>query len=336
MNRLTNIKILYTLKYTIIFFLCLIISCTKKISKEVTPFYIKISGPMADRKQEISGMDWYKDNLFLLPENLNGYVFLIKKAEIDSRINKTDTSTITPKKIKFNTPDYKNSIPGFDSFEAIAFRGYEVYIAIEIRFPDSMGCLLARGHIDEETLEITIPEQTLTPLEVPTFVDNMSYESLVIKNNKVYALFEANGDSLIKNPFVLSVNVSGNEIKKHPTTSINYRIADATRIDQDNRFWAINYFFPGDKKTLKPSKDLLISKYGEGPTHSRSERVERLVEYKINNNRIVLTDNPHIELELEGEKTSRKWEALARYENKGFLIATDKYPTTILAYIPLD
>ena len=87
---------------------------------------------------------------------------------------------------------------------------------------------------------------------------------------------------------------------------------------------------------MKPSKDLLISKYGEGPTHSRSERVERLVEYKINNNRIVLTDNPHIELELEGEKTSRKWEALARYENKGFLIATDKYPTTILAYIPLD
>ena len=311
-------------------------SCTKKMSKEVTPFYIKISGPMADRKQEISGMDWYKDNLFLLPENLNGYVFLIKKAEIDSRINKTDTSTITPKKIKFNTPDYKNSIPGFDSFEAIAFRGYEVYIAIEIRFPDSMGCLLARGHIDEETLEITIPEQTFTPLEVPTFVDNMSYESLVIKNNRVYALFEANGDSLIKNPSVLSVNVSGNEIKKHPTTSINYRIADATRIDQDNRFWAINYFFPGDKKTLKPSKDLLISKYGEGPTHSRSERVERLVEYKINNNRIVLTDNPHIELELEGEKTSRKWEALARYENKGFLIATDKYPTTILAYIPLD
>ena len=77
-------------------------SCTKKMSKEVTPFYIKISGPMADRKQEISGMDWYKDNLFLLPENFNGYVFLIKKAEIDSRINKTDTSTITPKKIKFN------------------------------------------------------------------------------------------------------------------------------------------------------------------------------------------------------------------------------------------
>ena len=61
---------------------------------------------MADRKQEISGMDWYKDNLFLLPENLNGYVFLIKKSELDSRINKTDTSAITPQKIKNTTPSF--------------------------------------------------------------------------------------------------------------------------------------------------------------------------------------------------------------------------------------
>ena len=336
MKRERNIRGLNILNCIIIFFICMIISCGERMSKEVTPFYIKISGPMADKKQEISGMDWYENNLFLLPENLNGYVFLINKSDLDSRINKTDTSAITPQKIKFNTPDYKKILPGFDSFEAIAFRGYEVYISIEIRFKDDMGCVLARGHIDEETLEITIPEQTLIPFEVPTFVDNMSYESLVIKKNRVYALFEANGDSLIENPYVLSVNVSGKNIKKHPTSSINYRIADATRIDQYNRFWAINYHYPGDKQTLKPSKDLMISKYGEGPTHSKSERVERLVEYKINKNRVVLTGNPHIELELEGEKISRKWEALARYGNKGFLIATDKYPTTILAYVPLD
>ena len=61
-----------------------------------------------------------------------------------------------------------------------------------------MGCLIARGHIDEETLEITIPEQNLIPFEVPRFVDNMSYESLVIRDDRVYALFEAYGDSLIK------------------------------------------------------------------------------------------------------------------------------------------
>ena len=318
--------------------LIIITGCGKKHSKEIKPIYIPIGGDVVNSSQEISGMDWYKDNLFLLPENLNGYVFCINKHILDLKINNNDTSKIIPKKIKFNTPDYKKIIPGFDSFESIAFRGYEVYITIEIKFPDSMSCVLVRGHIDEKSLEITIPEQTFTTLDVPTYVDNLSYESLVIKNEKVYALFEANGDSIISESYAVSVTVPGNKVNKHPITNINYRITDATKIDKNDRFWAINYFFPRDKKDLKPSKDLLIKKYGQGPTHSLSERVERLVEYKIKNDRIVLTNNPHIEIKLEGEKISRKWEALARYDNKGFLIATDKYPkpNTILAYIPYD
>ena len=291
---------------------------------------------MKDSDEEISGMDWYNDNLIILPENLNGYAFATKKSDLDLRINNSDTSAIKPKKINFNTPNYKKLIPGFDSFEAIAFRGYEVYLTIEIKFPDSMSCLIARGHIDAQTLDITIPEQNLTQINVPTYVDNMSYESLVVDKDRVIALFEANGDSLIKNPYAISINSSGNDIFKYQTSSINYRIADATRVDKNNRFWAINYFFPGDRETLKPGDDILASKYGEGLTHSKSERVERLVEYKIHNKKVLITNNPPIEIKLEGEKTSRKWEAIARYENKGFILATDKYPKpyTLLAYVP--
>ena len=324
--------------YLISFYtLLIIIGCGKKHSKEIKPIYIPIGGDIANSSQEISGMDWYKDNLFLLPENLNGYVFCINKQLLDLKINNNDTTKIIPKKIKFNTPNYKQIIPGFDSFESIAFRGYEVYITIEIKFPDSMSCVLVRGHIDEKSLEITIPEQTLTTLDVPTYVDNLSYETLVIKDDQIYALFETYGSNLIPKPYAFSVGISGNEIKKYPISNINYRITDATKIDQYNKFWVINYFFPRDKKSLNPSdNDILVKKYGQGPTHSVSDRVERIVEYKINNNNIVLTNSPHIEIELDGEKISRNWEALARYENKGFLIATDKYPkpNTILAYIP--
>jgi hypothetical protein len=299
---------------------------------------LKIDGPMKNSDEEISGMDWYYDNLILLPENLNGYAFAIKKTEIDSRIDKSDTTAIKPQKIKFNTPNYKNTIPGFDSFEAIAFRGYEVYVTIEIKFDDSMSCLLARGHIDNRSLEITIPEQTLTTLDVPSYVDNMSFESLILNKDRIIALFEANGDSLVDNPYALSINLSGKDINKHKMSSINYRIADATKVDDKNRFWAINYFFPGDKKTLKPSTDILSARYGNGLTHSLSRRVERLIEYKIENNKVVLTKSPPIEIKLEGKKTSRKWEAIARYENKGFLLATDKYPKpyTLFAYIPFN
>ena len=324
------------LNILILFSLLIAISCSFKRTQEKTPIMLKISGPMKNSDEEISGMDWYNDNLIILPENLNGYAFAIKKSDLDLRINNRDTSAIKPKKINFNTPNYKKLIPGFDSFEAIAFRGYEVYLTIEIKFPDSMSCLIARGHIDAQTLDITIPEQNLTQINVPTYVDNMSYESLVVDKDRVIALFEANGDSLIKNPYAISINSSGNDIFKYQTSSVNYRIADATRVDKNNRFWAINYFFPRERGVLKPGDDILASKYGEGLTHSKSERVERLIEYKIHNKKVLITNNPPIEIKLEGEKISRKWEAIARYEDKGFLLATDKYPKphTLLAYLP--
>ena len=318
------------------FALLIATSCSLEQTKESTPIMLKIGGPMKNSNEEISGMDWYNNTLILLPENLNGYAFAIKKADLDSRIINGDTSTINPKKINLNTPNYKKLIPGFDSFEAIAFRGYEVYLTIEIRFPDSMSCLLARGHIDAQTLDITIPEQNLTKIDVPAFVDNMSYESLVIDKDRITALFEANGDSLIKDPYAISINSAGNDIFKYKTSSINYRIADATRVDDNNCFWAINYFFPGEREILKPGNDILSSKYGKGLSHSKSERVERLVEYKIHNKKVLLTNTPPIEIKLEGDKTSRKWEAIAKYEDKGFLLATDKYPKpyTLFAYLP--
>jgi len=324
------------MKISLLFLIALMLSCSTEQTVERTPTLLKIGGPIKNSDEEVSGMDWYNDNLILLPENLNGYVYAIKKAELDSRINGNDTTTIFPEQIKLNTPNYKELVPGFDSFEAIAFRGYEVYLTIEIKFADSMSCLLARGHIDEKTLEITVPEQNLTVMDVPTYVDNMSYESLVIDEDRVIALFEANGDSLIRAPYALSINSSGNDIIKHPLSSINYRIADATRIDKNNRFWVINYFFPGDRKALKPGNDILASKYGKGPSHSNSNRVERLVEYEIKNEQVLLTKSAPIEIELEGKKVSRKWEALARYGNEGFLIATDKYPKphTLLAFLP--
>ena len=324
------------LNILILFSLLIAISCSVERTQEKTPIMLKITGSMKNSDEEISGMDWYNDNLILLPENLNGYAFAIKKSDLDLRIKHSDTSVIKPKKINFNTPNYKKLIPGFDSFEAIAFRGYEVYLTIEIKFPDSMSCFIARGHIDAQTLDITIPKQNLTQISVPTYVDNMSYESLVVDKDRIIALFEANGDSLIKSPYVISINSSGNDIFKYQTSSINYRIADATRVDKNNRFWAINYFFPRDRGVLKPGDDILASKYGQGLTHSKSERVERLVEYKIHNKKVLITNNPPIEIKLEGEKTSRKWEAIARYEDRGFLLATDKYPKpyTLLAYVP--
>ena len=65
--------------------LLLIFSCAGKKTLEVSPIMLKIDGPMKNSDEEISGMDWYYDNLILLPENLYGYAFVIKKTEIATR-----------------------------------------------------------------------------------------------------------------------------------------------------------------------------------------------------------------------------------------------------------
>ena len=60
------------------------------------------------------------------------------------------------------------------------------------------------------------------------------------------------------------------------------------------------------------------------------------MEYKIHNKKVLLTNTAPIEIKLAGDKTSRKCQAVAKYEDKGFLLATDKYPKpyTLFAYLP--
>ena len=320
---------------TIFFLTIIIFSCSKKENPEVRVINLPLQGVVTDKNQEISGMDWFNDYLIMLPENLNGYLFSIPKEKIMKSILSDLKSPILPDIIKFNTPNYKETIPGFDSFESIAFRGFEVFITIEIKFPDSMSAKLVRGHIDAKTMEVTIPEQNFIDLKTPSFIENMSYESILIDNNNVYTFFEANGNRVNPNPFFYLTSLNSMNTSKFEFPNIEYRITDATRIDVNNNFWMINYYYPGDVKDLQPDSDYLENKYILGESHKKSKRVERLVQFKIQDNEINITETLPIQLELDDGEVSRKWEALCRIDNIGFLIATDKYPTTLLGYIPL-
>src|SRR5690606_30124468 len=116
--------------------------------------------------------------------------------------------------------------------------------------------------------------------------------------------------------------------------ALEYRLTDATAPDPDGRFWAVNYFFPGDEPVLRPAADSLALAHGLGWTHRRHRAVERLVELRHDGERIVRTRRPPIQLELLGDDRPRNWEALARLGTRGFLVATDTYPETILAFVP--
>ena len=289
---------------------------------------IDLEGIITNPKQEISGMDWYNDNLFLLPENLGGYLFMVKKNEIQKQLS-LKKGSIKPIKTIFNTPDYSKSISGFDGFEAIAFYENSVYVTIEADENGEMVGYIAWGNIDPISYEITILEKNIQKISTPIQIDNLSYESIIRHENNLLLLYEANGSSLRKDPYQLLISLNDFSLKKIKGPNIEYRITDATKV-RKNKFWAINYYWPGDKKNLKPSLD----KLSKNKKTNSDQTIERLVEFKIKRNNISLTRKKPINLILE-EGNSRNWEAIVRFGESGFLIATDKYPRMILAYIKL-
>ena len=304
------------------------------ISKEVKIRQISLSGLITNPKQEISGMDWYKDNLFLLPENLGGFLFMIPKNQIQDALRSNNSEPILPRQIKFTTPDYSSVIDGFDGLEAIAFQGKKVLISIEAESNDTMVGYVAWGQIDPETFAVKIPKENLKKIETPIQISNMTYESIIVHNNRAVLIYEANGLNLqetVQQPVVSLLHFSA---KKMKSPNIEYRITDATRIDQNGRFWAINYFWPGDKKRLKPAADPIAETSGKGKTHQSSDVVERLIEFEIKDEIINFSDHEPIQLELDKD-APRNWEGIVRIDDIGFLIATDKHPEMILGFVPV-
>ena len=289
---------------------------------------IELEGIITNPKQEISGMDWYNDNLFLLPENLGGYLFMVTENEIQKQLS-SKKGSIQPKKTIFNTPDYSKSIPGFDGFEAITFNENLVYVTIEADQNDLMVGYIAWGSINPNSYEINILENNIQKINTPIQIENLSYESIISHKNNLLLLFEANGSNLRKDPYQLSMSLNDFSLKKIKGPNIEYRITDATKVEK-NKFWAINYYWPGDKKNLRPGLD----KLSKNKKINSEQTIERLVEFKIKRNGISLTNKKPINLILE-EGKSRNWEAIVRFGSSGFLIATDKYPRMILAYIKL-
>ena len=314
------------------FLIITIVSSSLILCKEAKVQEIKLSGLITDKKQEISGMDWYQDRLFLLPENMGGFLFSISKGEIINAIKSGEKLPITPKKTRFKTPDYSSLIKGFDGFEAIAFNENKIYITIEAEHDGEMVSYLVWGKIDSKSLEVVINEKDIQTIKTPIQLNNISFESILINDKDIVMIYEANGSNLRKNATQTVFSHKRNNTSQINFPNIEYRITDATRIDNDGRFWAINYFWPGDKKLLSPGKDNILDRVKQGSSHFKSDQIERLVEFQMNAGEILISDTKPIQLFLESD-ASRNWEAVARLDDKGLLIATDKHPRMILGYV---
>lgn len=305
------------------------------IGKETKHREIPLAGLITDPKQEISGLDWYEDNLVLLPENLGGFLFMISKDKIYASLNTDTPKPIKPRQTPFFTPDYSKLIPGFEGFESIAFKGNRFVITLEAKEGKKMHGYITWGTIDPNTLEAKISEQIPLELPMPVQVNNMTYESALIDGDNVILFYEANGRNIRNSAWQYVISMKDYSLSKIDYPHIEYRITDVTRLDDKNRFWAINYFWRGDKKRLKPAFDQIAAMFLKGKTHGNSEAVERLVEFELTDGKIQLSNREPIQIELD-KNESRNWEGIVRLDEKGFLIATDKFPGSFLGFVPIN
>ena len=312
-------------KYSAFILLCFSFLYPKTIKVEE----ILLSGDITNPNNEISGMDWYQEFLYMIPENLNNFIYAIPRLEIDNYFFSTSPDPIIPKKVKFDIPNYKNIISGFDGFEAIAFYKNNVFLSIEANSNNNMKGFIAWGTIDTLAQVIFVPKSNLIQVETPIQIHNMSYESIINNGDDLILLYEANGVNLQKSPEHKIFSITDFSTSTINSINIEYRITDATKIDSDGRFWCINYLWPGEKVKLKPYEEFYLSDIEK---NNNFKQIERLIELEYKDGKIFLSDNQPINFELEND-TSRNWEGIVRYGEGSFLIVTDKYPRMILGLV---
>ena len=320
-------KINVSIFYSFLFFFISLnsLNATKKSVREIL-----LAGEITNPDNEISGMDWYKEQLYLLPENAIDHLFIIPKKQIEEYLLSKNPEAIIPKKIKLISPDYQSLINGFDGFEAIAFTDDNVILSIEVKTRNNnMTGYIAWGTCNPSTKELYFEKKSLKEVTTPIQIKNMAFESIIIHENDAILLYEANGENLQKNVKHSKISLDDYSLSKIDGFNVEYRITDATTLDSNNKFWCINYFWPGEKGKLKPGKDIYLENHSN---NNNLKSIERIIELEIKNDVISMTNTQPIQLFSENN-ASRNWEGIVRYGKNSFLVVTDKYPKMILGLV---
>ncbi len=308
---------------------------------EVSVQEIPISGPAAEPAAEFSGMAWFGETLILLPQypqrfkvgEADGAVLALHKADILAALSGTQPGPLEPQLVPLIAPELSRIFSGFEGFEAIAFSGNRAFLTVETSPGDGMMGYLVAGEMAEDLSALRLDPSRRVELPPQARLSNMTDEAILLSGEQIYTFYEAYGQNVNPNPVARTFTTGLETGETVAFPNMEYRITDVSALDEAGNFWAINYFFPGDIK-LRPAPDPLAERYGEGASHRRYDTVERLVEFHLGQSGIELVDRPPVQLALIDDDQSRNWEGLVRLNDRGFLLVTDKFPETILAFVP--
>ena len=308
----------------------------------VEPVFIPLTGPLADPRAEVSGLNWHEQSLAILPQepelfggdDMLGF-FALEKTDILAYLDGERTDPLVPRRIECYAPGLTRIIRGFDGLEAMGTIGQRCYLTVEAKTDTAMAGYLVCGHYDLAGDRVVMDTTKLTGIPLGLNIPNVAEESLIISGDRVITISEANGRNINPAPQAKVFDDDINYLGSLPFPSIEYRVTDATALDGAGRFWVINYFFPPESFKLQPAPDPEAERYGAPPDAGPQRGVERLLELQlVDDERIVRTDTPPINLALDPGGACRNWEAIVRLDDRGFLIMTDQYPGTLLAFVP--
>lgn len=293
---------------------------------------------IAEKDSELSGLTWYHDELILLVQYPDRFkeagisaVFSISKPDILNAINDKHPDILSVRRINLYDQEVVDNVPGFQGYEGVIIEENRVVLLIESNMKGQMGAYLVEGLISEKPDNIHLDVTSLKEIPLPAQIKNISYETLIGVDDKIVVVFEANGRNVNDNPFAVVYDPSTGVLNQMGFPVIEYRITDATEPDEKDVFWVINYYWPGEYKKLNPaSYDNISSKLKFDPEIG----IERLIQLKYSESGITLSGKLPIELKVGTGEESFNWEGIARLDDIGFLVVTDTYPETILAFIP--
>ena len=316
--------------------------------------YLELAGPASESRAELSGLAWHGEQLILLPQyperflepkgldkGAVGRIFALDKSAVVAAIRDNDSKPLYPAGIPVFGPPLRTLAPGYEGFEAIVFDGDEAWLAIEARAYGMMrGYLLRARFVAGKGL--VLDPKSLTKVVPPANIRNMGFETLLLAPDRLIALFEINSPVRVSKPVARVFSRTLKPLGSISMPRIEYRITDATSLAADQSFWASNFYWQGEYGLLKPGTDHVARRFGQQPIDPEHMNLERLLRLRYSGNKIELTDTPPIV--IGSSFIPRNWEGIARIEEqagpdapavRGLLLATDKYPVTLLAYVPL-
>lgn len=298
---------------------------------------IPLSGAAANRNAEISGMAWFDDMLILLPQwpdfagDGTNQLFALPRSQIEAVLDGQSRARLSPMPLALDDAALRAALPSFGGYEAIAFSGDSIYLTIETWAPQGSSGYLVLGTVDRDNAVVRIDPATLVEIPAQTGKMNVSDEAIVVTGDGLLTIYELNGATVNDAAIAHRFSFEGWPLESAAFPAIDYRITDATPLDANGRFWAMNFFYPAEG-LVKVEGEALAAAFGEGASHARAIQVERLLEFAWDGVQVVRTETPPIQLQLG--IVARNWEGIVRLGERGFLIATDKYPLTMLAFVP--